>query len=98
MNFLNSVYLVLKNQFPKTGHGRYLMTIILAFGKLRQEDCHKLETSLGFILNSRSPYLNTLVSQPKRHRSLCFPGNRGRESSEVQPLGILPGYHCCEIH
>lgn len=62
MNFLNYIYLVLKNQFPKTGHGRYLMTIILALGKLRQEDCHKLETSLGLILNSRSLYLYTLSS------------------------------------
>lgn len=78
MNFLNSVYLVLKNQFPKTGHGRYLMTIILAFGKLRQEDCHKLETSLGFILNSRSPYLNTLVSQPKKASVLVFPWQQGK--------------------
>lgn len=62
MNFFNYIYLVLKNQFPKTGHGRYLMTVILALGKLRQEDCHKLETSLGLILNSRSLYLNTLSS------------------------------------
>lgn len=70
------------------------MTVILALGKLRQEDCHKLETSLGFVLNSRSPNLNTLISQPKTASVLVFLGSRGRESSEVQPLGILPRYHC----
>lgn len=76
--FLNSVYLVLKNQFPETGHGRYLMTVILALGKLRQEDCHKLDTSLGFVLNSRSPNLNTLISQPKTASVLVFLWQQGK--------------------
>lgn len=78
VDFLNSIYLVLKNQFPKTGHGRYLMTVILGLGKLRQEDCHKLETSLDLILNSKSPYLNTLSSQPKKSSVLVFPWQRGK--------------------
>lgn len=51
MNFLNYIYLVLKNQFPKTGHGRYLMTIILALGKLRQEDCLGIEARLDSLVN-----------------------------------------------
>lgn len=75
------------------------MLVILVLGKLRQDNYHKLEANLVLILNSRPPYLNTLSSHPKKSLVLLFfPGNRGRASLVLQSLGILPGYHCYEIH
>lgn len=45
-----------------------LLTIILAHGKLRQEDCHGFEASLGCIVSVRSDLKEETNEQPPNNK------------------------------
>jgi hypothetical protein len=73
--------LILPLEIPDSSQAWWFTTVILAFGRLRQED-HKFEVSLGYIVR---PYLKKKSSKP----TMILKNTRGQRKEGSQKISVI---------